>query len=381
MCAGWWSSLLVPRVHRLRHKHSLYVRCAYAPEDYMHENIPCSWFARVLRRTTTRAIIVAILLITAAIITVLETINKREARVITWLPQHLSDSVGKAASQGLNMNAASVSNQTRDLFQLYQASGYVNQQTAIRLGASAVPEPTWSSYCNMSLDVCTDYYRAVIGVSTFDMPWADTLQWSNQTERLIKQRAVMASLQACTAGSDPECATANLALQGCMACYCMGLSTIQDTTLKSTAWIKTAKSDCADFIDNWDLKNWGLRVSVALVIAIINYALKVVIEFLVRFEKHWTKTDEVGQSEHECSRMSNLCSVALWCLQLRNVARWHPTLVASYVVPTSLHVQEQTYAFMVFVAQLLNSALVLLLVNASPAADVTNQETVRQLCR
>jgi hypothetical protein len=68
----------------------------------------------------------------------------------------------------------------------------------------------------------------------------------------------------------------------------------------------------------------GLTISVSIVIATINVALRTIISYLVVFEQHWTETD-----------------------------------------------QGQSYAVMTFIAQLLNSALVLILINASPAAKAT----------
>ena len=114
-----------------------------------------------------------------------------------------------------------------------------------------------------------------------------------------------------------------------MACYCKGLSTLNIGNA-STDLISTMKSQCDEYVDSWNLKSWALRISVSVVIAAINYALRVTIEYLVVFEKHWTLSE-----------------------------------------------QHKTYAFVVFLAQVLNSALVLMLVNASPAASALRHSEVR----
>jgi hypothetical protein len=47
-------------------------------------------------------------------------------------------------------------------------------------------------------------------------------------------------------------------------------------------------------VDGWDVRIWGIRIAIAVVIAALNSALKTVLEFLVLLEKHWTRSEQAG---------------------------------------------------------------------------------------
>ncbi len=44
----------------------------------------------------------------------------------------------------------------------------------------------------------------------------------------------------------------------------------------------------------FDIRSWGTRIGVSIVIAIINVALKLIVQFLGRYEMHSTQSDKVG---------------------------------------------------------------------------------------
>lgn len=50
---------------------------------------------------------------------------------------------------------------------------------------------------------------------------------------------------------------------------------------------------CDRYVNVWDVRSNGLRVAVSLVITVLNTSLKVVLEWLLLLEKHWTRSEQV----------------------------------------------------------------------------------------
>jgi len=110
---------------------------------------------------------------------------------------------------------------------------------------------------------------------------------------------------------------ANCALSACYPCYCGGLTAVESQFAGDGDWLGAAKKECAPYINSFDVKSQSVKVGISLLIVVINNVLTVLLQVLVGFEKHWTKSDK-----------------------------------------------ERAYAVAAFVSQLLNSVMVLLLVNA-----------------
>lgn len=95
---------------------------------------------------------------------------------------------------------------------------------------------------------------------------------------------------------------------------------------------------------------------------LLNFVLKSILQLLVEFEKHWTQSDKVR-------------GVVVVCTKFVQHHKSHvkpDRFLLCARVSTSM--QERAYAVLAFVSQLLNSVLVLLLVNAqsSIASAVIN---------
>jgi hypothetical protein len=54
---------------------------------------------------------------------------------------------------------------------------------------------------------------------------------------------------------------------------------------------------CDPYVDGWDVRIWGIRIAIAVVIAALNSALKTVLEYLVLLEKHWTRSEQVHNTQ------------------------------------------------------------------------------------
>lgn len=110
---------------------------------------------------------------------------------------------------------------------------------------------------------------------------------------------------------------AGCALAACLPCFCGGLTFVSERSDSWSAYTDTIKKGCTPYVASADVRSLGVRIGISMLIVVINNVLLVLLQGLVAFEKHWTKSDK-----------------------------------------------ERAYAVAAFVSQLLNSVLVLLLVNA-----------------
>jgi hypothetical protein len=112
------------------------------------------------------------------------------------------------------------------------------------------------------------------------------------------------------------------ALAACYPCYCGGLAAAEAEAGGDGEWLGAAKKECSAYVNSFDVRGQSVKVGISLLIVVINSVLTVLLQVLVAFEKHWTKSDK-----------------------------------------------ERAYAVAAFVSKLLNSVLVLLLVNAQVRLD------------
>lgn len=274
---------------RLRQRHRLWARPAAAPEDYVHEHIPCPWAARMARRLLTRLVVLAILGATAVAVTQLSALSVQEGQNVAWQPAAMAGDVA-AASAGLALpgstaNASTTAGYNATLELIRAASNFSSSSS------SSSPADAAAAFCGVLLPgACAPAFGSAAGVAAggLNMTFGELLQWASPAEALVKQRPLLANMTQCAQEADggegdggvEACSAAarrQLATQACLACYCLGLSG-QDTDAQPAGWVGAVQAQCAPYVDDWDVRSLGVRVAIALVIAAINFALKLVVE-------------------------------------------------------------------------------------------------------
>ncbi|KAF5840292.1 hypothetical protein DUNSADRAFT_17261 [Dunaliella salina] len=275
-------------------KYILKAQRAGSPSDYIFENMTVHFFNRFMHLLFTRVIILIILIACAIIVTGLSSIEVLERAELNWTPDVMKEDIGRAGS--------------------------------VLDGMERVP---WLA--SLVRD-CGDE----LAVDTLKMRWGLHFIWGKTIEKLLNQRPLLASMEdlAETSVEDPDSVQgADKGLPSCLACYCMGLyeaqeggdaSTTDRTGKLDSEWLAATQSQCDYYLSGFDVKAWGTRVAVSIVIALLNITLKLLVQFLGNYEMHWTQSNK-----------------------------------------------ERSFAVVAFISQLLNTVLVLLLVNARPAADAT----------
>eukprot|EP00798_Chlamydomonas_sp_ICE-L_P025857 gene25857-11529_t len=276
---GWFSKLFQRKNDRFRATTRFWVEQASSPDDYIYENISCSRLSRFLRIVFARLVVLGILLLCAACVTKLSNISTQESRVISWNTQ-----------------------------------GFTSQLTLATTAIGALQPPGVKPDL---LGTCTDYYSTMFNKS-LSMQYGRQIQWGDMMSGLINQRPLLRAMEECAGNTNETCAL----VSSCYPCLCSGLSHQSDTKDDDPIWIRDTRATCGLYIDTYNFRSWGVRIAIALVIATLNQALKLVLEWLLLIECHWT-----------------------------------------------LSSQEMTYSVIAYVAQLLNSVVVLLLVNATDLTE------------
>ncbi|GAX81119.1 hypothetical protein CEUSTIGMA_g8553.t1 [Chlamydomonas eustigma] len=281
---GWLSSLCCMwRSDLFEGKHHFWVKRAGPPEDYLYENLGISRGARWARKALTRVVVFLMLVSTAAIVTALSSVSFMQVNSIDWL----SGSIYEDAQSV--MPSSSLNGSSGDLLEV-------------------------QLHCQAALNTsCSAYYGSQYG-NSLDIQYGGLLDWSNLSQGLLDLRPLIKKMQA---GTVPD------QFKPCYPCFCLGLMTNVQTGNED--WQASATSSCSTYVNKYRLGSWGVRISVSLAIALLNSALKLVLEFLLMFEGHVSRSG-----------------------------------------------LERTYAFVAYAALFLNSVVVLLLVNASPIRSATH---------
>ncbi len=299
--AGWLRSLWQPRETRFQGHVRFWVRKASAPEDYTLENLCVPEWQLFLREVGPGPLDTE----HAAGLLQLDanewTMDRREA--LTSMP------FGQRMLQGLIycfslimviICAAAITkltdltNEERSQLPWYRAdllaevqaylkptSAYAPSPSAIgsiRLSSTspASPSPP-SSYeqlaagCTAALSTtCMARLNQLYG-RVASMQYGQGLQWSNTTARLLYERPIRTALQECSGSNAGPNATCGL--QECLSCFCLGLSSVT-TDDASDSRYDTAQQYCGQYINQYDLRTWGIRIGASLIVAALNWAIK-----------------------------------------------------------------------------------------------------------
>ncbi|MEW5314470.1 MAG: hypothetical protein WDW38_005967 [Sanguina aurantia] len=177
------------------------------------------------------------------------------------------------------------------------------------------------AYCSALLPgSCSTYLGSEAG-SAVSANFGSFMQWSSASDQILFERASTIKLESCTAQGSSRCSNS-----GCLPCYCLGLQAVAQTS--SPEWVAHTREVCASYIDAFDIRSWAVRIGVSLIIALVNAAVKEGLSLCVRYERRWTRSK-----------------------------------------------QERSYALLCYLSQLINTVVVLLVVNASAVGRATERSS------
>ncbi|GBF87433.1 dynein heavy chain axonemal protein [Raphidocelis subcapitata] len=290
----WLGSFFQPRDTRFSGAHGYWVERAQPPEDYIYENLSYDRVSRWFRLFLSRAIVVAVLLACALGVTKLMKMSQDLSSMIVWKHGTLNAQVAAA------MNA--------------RPPGFV-PPAPTAFGDAAFSNGLLegaAAYCDEALqNKCSTQWSKAVNASVH-FALTGQVKWEQTASRFLKQDSLFASMSICAAKGPGGCG-----LAACHPCYCGGLAAVEPSFAGDGEWLDAAKKACSPYIDAFDVRSTSVRAGISCLIVLINYVLTVLMQVLVGFEKHWTKSDK-----------------------------------------------ERAYAVAAFVSRILNSVLVLLAVNA-----------------
>lgn len=172
--------------------------------------------------------------------------------------------------------------------------------------------PGAAAFCSAELATRCSAQASRAANATVALALGEEARWADAAARFLGQDALFVRLADCAAAGPARCA-----LSACYACYCGGLAAAAPRFAGDGGWLGAAKKQCAPYVDALDARGALVRAAISALVVAVNNALVLLLQLLASFEKHWTKSD-----------------------------------------------RERSYAVAAFVSQLLNSVVVLLLVNA-----------------
>ncbi|GLI61618.1 hypothetical protein VaNZ11_004036 [Volvox africanus] len=314
--SGWLASLFQRRKDRFLLQHRFWVHQAAAPDDYQFEDLAVSEWQLFAREVAINVVMLLLVLLCASAIAKLTDISNQESYTVNFYKDRLvADS---AAAMVLYTNTNSSITSTH--------AGTEANASAL-LGSELYSQ--LEGFCSRQLqDSCmmrlqSEYFGLV------RMDYGAGLTWVNATSRLLFERALQEELECSTAASmqNDMCQ-----LQGCLSCICLGIAlggpVTSEMGLGSSRNPSNSdvESTCSPYINQLDVRSWGIRLSISAVVAVLNSFIKWLLSVLVVQGRHWTHT-----------------------------------------------ARERSYALQCFVAMLFNTVVVLLVTNCEPLAKLARE--------
>eukprot|EP00198_Chlamydomonas_reinhardtii_P006097 XP_001695433.1 predicted protein [Chlamydomonas reinhardtii] len=282
---NWLSCLIQSRADRYLNHCRFWVRHAAAPEDYTLEHLAVAEWQLAARELFVWIVTLVLVLLCAAAITKLTDVSNAESSTLNWYSSTLYTST--AAAVRTAKTAASVS-----------AAAARSNRTA-----------QLSDFCSAELSItCSQLLSARINTTAgVKLGWGALPSWNSSLERLLFERPLTAALQGCayglpasgTAGSGIIGSGAACGLETCLPCVCLGVAETPSLTTGAAGRV-AATQICDPYIDQWDVRSWGIRLAISLVVAVLNAAIKWLLRGLVRLGRHWTHTDRERSYALQC---------------------------------------------------------------------------------
>mmetsp|Transcript_24198 Transcript_24198/g.66238 ORF Transcript_24198/g.66238 Transcript_24198/m.66238 type:complete len:1512 (-) Transcript_24198:750-5285(-) len=329
--SGWLYSHTVAKSAQCMRGYCIETKRACGPSDYIFENMCLSKQRRFWRRVLIRFLYLVMLIICALIVSGLSsqtrvTLNRKE---LDFNTEVMNSDVGRAASYlPTSAPANSAISELRGLY-----------EEAMREAASSETTPSFSTglastadftdYCTLALpEVCAEHYRESLGgekdTPGLQMTFGKQFQWAKFFDEAVYHRPLLASLNELAKEKDPtKVEGTDEGLSACLACYCLGLAAEDKTEQKAGAWLAKSQEHCNIYNRQADVDS-STETAISIVVVVLNVALKLFVQFLSAREMQWTRSE-----------------------------------------------MEMSFCVVAYTSQLLNSVLVVLLVNARPNARST----------
>ncbi|MEW5306486.1 MAG: hypothetical protein WDW36_008945 [Sanguina aurantia] len=366
------SSWLTRRWHmrpalRFRGTHTFWLKKASAAEDYMYENLSVGAVEAFFRKVFVYAVVGALIVVSAFIITKLASISTTETQKIFWYTGHLNAAVAATGPGLLNKGFGSDTH----LVDIPQAE----------LNLTAVARS-----CGKLLPSCAAYFSRQQSTN-FSMAYGSQLMWPKPVEELLKESNVYQTMQDCYTSN--TCTLAGLSLAGCLPCWCQGLNLAESRHSTEAAWKQQTLSGCAPWVDNYNLSScsptasapnplssspvllqqpnsrgssrrppqmgapalvvamtqrspqeprgayYGIKIGISFVISVVNFLLKFVLSYMVVLERRWTRTHEGLSYSLMCFTSTFLNSVVV--LMLVNMSALHTATNKSTLTDSSYY--------------------------------------------
>ncbi|KAF5841831.1 hypothetical protein DUNSADRAFT_10894 [Dunaliella salina] len=291
--SGWlYRHTVAPDAQKIRGCAIETVR-ARDPTDYIFENMCFSEVVRFWHKVGIRALYVVMLIVCALIVSGLSSRTRTDLNRtdLDFSYKDMRTNIGKAASF-LPQSAPPTST-------VSQLRGFYEE--AMQEAASSATTPAFSSdlasqanftdYCQLALpEVCAEHYRQSLGGAQqveLEMTFGKHLQWGKNFDELVYERPVLNSLNELAEETDPRSAEGtDVGLSACLACYCLGLSKVEETQQKPGDWLLVTRQHCGTYIVGDEGE--GTDAAISVVIAVLNIVLKLFVQFLAAAEKQWT---------------------------------------------------------------------------------------------
>lgn len=178
--------------------------------------------------------------------------------------------------------------------------------------------------------MCANYYNKELGGAddnaTLSLEWGKHFMWGKPYDQFMYERRLMRKLddRSLMGKDDPtDFQGVDIGLTACAACYCNGLNAAEQDEQRTGTWLSLTESHCWTYTLGEPPETGG-EASISIVIAVLNITLKLFVQFLAAKEKAWTRS-----------------------------------------------AMEKSFCVVAYLSQLLNSVLVVLLVNARTNAKST----------
>ncbi|PNH10237.1 hypothetical protein TSOC_003037 [Tetrabaena socialis] len=298
---GWLSCVLQPLHERFQVRSRFWVKRASAPEDYKLEHLAVPEWQLAAREIAVNFVTLLLVLLCATVITKLTDMSNQESTSINWTSAKLT----------LDTTAAMIRGST--------GAGGNSTSPSPSYGNATALHDELELFCTSQLKgSCTAELHKSYG-GMVRLVYGSGLQWANATSRLIYERPVRAALQECATATSAaallEGGGVTCALQSCLPCLCLGM----EASPPAEGPGATAAAAAAQQM------SWGIRLSISLVVAALNAAIKLALKGLVVLGRHWTHTARERSYALQCffAMLCNTVAVLLLvnCNRLGELAR------------------------------------------------------------
>ncbi|GIL52923.1 hypothetical protein Vafri_8662 [Volvox africanus] len=149
--------------------------------------------------------------------------------------------------------------------------------------SAELDQTSYDAFCASSMASCMTYASQLHPSSGINMTYGAEWSFPNATVRLLNERPIRQDLTKCAEG-------VGCSASYCMPCYCLGLSAVS-TDHPTPEFLAHIEVACSRYWNVLDPRRYGILVAISLVIQVINSLLTHLLRlFKFHVEKHWTIT-------------------------------------------------------------------------------------------